>query len=62
MSKFATVLRAARPAAPALARDGAGLLGGFAVVHGAGEIYPPAAWLISGAMLIGIAFLAARRA
>jgi len=47
--------------APAVGRDGVGLLGAALVAHGAGQIYPPAEWIVAGMLLLVCAVASAVR-
>lgn len=44
-----------------VARDAAGLIGAACVAIGVGLIYVPAGVIVAGAMLVGAAFLTARK-
>jgi hypothetical protein len=54
-------LERVRRAMPVLFRDGVGLLGVGLIAYGAWLIYEPSGFIVAGAMLVGAAWLMARR-
>lgn len=56
------VIRAIADAAPALLREGIGLMGAGLISLGAGLVYFPAGLIVGGAAMVAYAFLLARAA
>jgi hypothetical protein len=50
-----------KPRLPALFRDGVGVAGAAAMIHGVGLVYVPAAWVLCGVMMVAAGWLLAKR-